>query len=109
MTGVLRRRLFVLAAVAASIAVLSAAGQREPVTFNKDVAPIIFEHCSTCHRPGEVGPFNLLTYEDARLRARLIADATEQRFMPPWMPEPGHGEFEGDRRLDQQPVAVGHI
>jgi len=74
-------------------------GQRHPVTFNKDVAPLIFEHCTACHRPGEVAPFSLMTYDDVRSRARLIADATARRFMPPWMPEPGHGELSGSRRL----------
>src|SRR5262245_40001989 len=79
-------------------------GQRHPVTFNKDVAPLIFEHCTACHRPGEVAPFSLMTYEDVRSRARLIADATARRFMPPWMPEPGHGEFDGSRRLSDTDI-----
>jgi Flp pilus assembly protein TadD len=79
-------------------------GQRHPVTFNRDVAPLIYEHCTACHRPGEVAPFSLMTYEDVRSRARLIADATARRFMPPWMPEPGHGEFGGSRRLADEEI-----
>lgn len=79
-------------------------GQQHPLTFNKDVAPLIFEHCTACHRPGEVAPFSLMTYEDVRSRARLIADATARRFMPPWMPEPGHGEFGGTRRLSDTEI-----
>jgi len=74
------------------------------MTFNRDVAPLIFEHCTACHRPGEVAPFSLMTYDDVRSRARLVADATARRFMPPWMPEPGHGEFDGTRRLSDQEI-----
>jgi tetratricopeptide (TPR) repeat protein len=69
------------------------------VTFTRDVAPIIFEHCSRCHRPGEIAPFSLLTFQDVRPRAAAIARVTETRQMPPWKPEPGYGEFVGARRL----------
>jgi hypothetical protein len=77
-----------------------------PITFNKDVAPILFEHCAICHRPGQSGPFPLLTYEDARKRARLIADVTARRYMPPWLPEPGCGEFAGKRGLSEGDIGV---
>ena len=46
-------------------------------TFNKDIAPILYENCATCHRPGEVAPFSLLTYQDAAKRAGLIATVTK--------------------------------
>lgn len=79
----------------------------EPVpTFNKDVAPILFNHCSSCHRPGEVGPFNLLTYADAKKRARQLAEVTAKRLMPPWKPVKGHGEFLFERTLTDAQVAV---
>jgi Flp pilus assembly protein TadD len=71
----------------------------QPVTFTKDIAPILFHYCAPCHRPGEAGPFRLLTYEDARRRGELIARVTRQRYMPPWPPEPGYGDFAGARRL----------
>jgi Tfp pilus assembly protein PilF len=71
---------------------------RQP-TFTKDVAPIVFENCVSCHRPGEAAPFSLLTYRDARQHARTIVAATERRFMPPWLPEPGDFAFAGERRL----------
>jgi tetratricopeptide (TPR) repeat protein/mono/diheme cytochrome c family protein len=71
----------------------------DPVTFTKHIAPVIFQHCSTCHRPGGGGPFNLLTYDDVRGRATQIAVATMNRSMPPWKPEAGYGEFVGTRRL----------
>src|SRR4029079_7398286 len=75
-------------------------------TFNKDIAPILYENCATCHRPGEVAPFSLLTYQDAAKRATLIATATEKRFMPPWKPEPGYGEFAHERRLTDAQIAT---
>jgi tetratricopeptide (TPR) repeat protein/mono/diheme cytochrome c family protein len=74
------------------------------VTFNRDVAPILFANCSSCHRPGEAAPFSLLTYEDARRRVKQIADVTRRRFMPPWQPAAGHGEFVGARRLNDQQI-----
>jgi mono/diheme cytochrome c family protein len=84
-----------------------AANQKAAVTFTKDVAPILFENCATCHRPGEVAPFPLLSYKDAKRRAGQIADVTGSRFMPPWLPVPGHGEFADERRLtDAQTAAL---
>lgn len=69
------------------------------VTFARDIAPILYTHCATCHRPGEIGPFSLLTYDDARTRARQIAEVTQRRMMPPWKPEPGQGTFLDARTL----------
>src|SRR5215471_15332823 len=63
------------------------------VTFNKDVAPVIFRHCSGCHHPGEVAPFSLLTYQDVKPRAQLVAMVIANRYMPPWGPEPGYAKF----------------
>ena len=70
-----------------------------PITFNKDVAPILFAHCASCHRPGEVAPFPLLTYADAVQRAGEIAKQTRERHMPPWLPERGEYPILGERRL----------
>lgn len=86
---------------------IQAVGQIQPVrkesvvTFKKDIAPIIFRHCSTCHRDGMAAPFNLLTYEDVRKRARQISEVVESKYMPPWLPESGHGDFTGARRLTE--------
>src|SRR5580693_3692257 len=71
----------------------------ESVTFSKDIAPILFNYCAPCHRPGEAGPFPLLTYADARKHAAQIAIVTGKRYMPPWPPEPGYGDFAGAKRL----------
>jgi len=76
----------------------------EPPTFSKNVAPIIFERCAPCHRPGEAGPFSLLSYGDVRKRGALIVQVTRQRYMPPWMPEPGHGDFADSLRLSDSQI-----
>jgi hypothetical protein len=76
------------------------------VTFTEHVAPIVFNRCANCHRPGEAGPFPLLSYKDARKRGKLIQRVTERRYMPPWHPAPGHGEFRNERRLSDEQVAL---
>ena len=80
--------------------------QASPVTFARDVAPILFAHCAACHRPGQLAPFSLLTYEDARQHARQLADVTKSRFMPPWKPDSGDFPFAGVRRLDDREIQV---
>jgi Tfp pilus assembly protein PilF len=69
------------------------------VTFNRDIAPIIFHSCSNCHQPGEAAPFSLLTYSDVKKHARQIADVTRARAMPPWLPEPQPLKFADELRL----------
>ncbi len=83
-----------------------AIGAAATPTFNKDIAPILYANCATCHRPGEVAPFPLLTYQDAAKRASLIAGAVGGRFMPPWKAEPGFGDFAGERRLTDAQIAL---
>jgi Flp pilus assembly protein TadD len=75
-------------------------------TFHKQIAPILYGHCASCHRPGESAPFSLLTYADARKRASQIAAVTRSRFMPPWLPEPGHGDFDGELRLSDAQIEL---
>jgi Flp pilus assembly protein TadD len=75
----------------------AAAGQ----TFYKDIAPITNEYCAPCHRPGDAAPFSLLEYSDVKGRARQIAEVTRSRYMPPWPPERGKGDFAGERRLSE--------
>ena len=70
-----------------------------PPTFSKDVAPILYKHCVTCHRPGEIGPMSLLTYEQARPYAKAIANAVANRTMPPWHAEAPAGTFHNERSL----------
>jgi Tetratricopeptide repeat len=87
-------------------AVLVALTARAAVTFTHDVAPIVFQHCATCHRPGQSAPFPLLTYADCRKHAADLADVTSRRYMPPWLPAGTHGEFVGDRRLGDVEIAI---
>lgn len=74
------------------------------VTFSKDIAPILFGYCAPCHRPGEAGPFSLLNYQDARKHAEQIAIVTGKRYMPPWPPAPGYGDFAGSKRLTDEQI-----
>src|ERR1035441_3204640 len=88
--------------VRASIAVLAlaaCAAQAEPITFYKRIAPIVYQACAPCHRPGEPGPFPLLTYTDVRKHGQQIVSVVKRRYMPPWLPEAGYGDFQEERRL----------
>ena len=76
------------------------------LTFNRDIAPIIFENCAGCHRPGEAGPFSLLSYTDVSRRTQQIVAVIQSRFMPPWLPEPGDGDFADERRLNDSQVTA---
>src|SRR5512139_671042 len=89
---------FIVALPLAPVAVAHAQPSLQP-TFNKDIAPIFFEHCTTCHRPGEVAPMSLLTYKDARPWARSIATQVGKGVMPPWHADPKIGHFANARRL----------
>jgi Flp pilus assembly protein TadD/mono/diheme cytochrome c family protein len=76
------------------------------VTFSRDVAPIVREHCVPCHHPSGAGPFSLIRYEDVRKHARDIVNVTGRRYMPPWPPEPGDVRFIGERRLSDAQIEV---
>ncbi|MGE3844455.1 MAG: tetratricopeptide repeat protein [Vicinamibacterales bacterium] len=76
----------------------------QTITFHQDVAPLIGEHCSACHRPGGGAPFSLLTYQDVRDRAAAVATAVSRRVMPPWKPVAPSGTFVGERRLTDADV-----
>ncbi|MYN67450.1 MAG: tetratricopeptide repeat protein [Acidobacteria bacterium] len=82
----------------ASIAAAQEQGARA-VTYNGQIAPILNEHCVSCHRPDAVAPFSLSTYAEVRARARMVAIVTQRRVMPPWKPAPGVARFLGERRL----------
>src|SRR5262245_57747366 len=105
------RRLPAAAALLAAL-VVAAPGRpadgadQEPVTFNRQIAPILFRQCAACHRPGEVAPFPLLGYEDAKKRARQIQGITARRAMPPWKEVEGRGKFDGERRLTDDEIAL---
>jgi mono/diheme cytochrome c family protein len=93
-------------AAATLLRVSSTAQERAaaPPTFNKDIAPIFFDRCVTCHRPGEVAPMSLLSYGDARPWAASIKRMVQTRRMPPWPADPQFGEFKNNRRLSDDQV-----
>ena len=102
-----RTRIVTLAGIAAAAVVGVGLAQRggplvaqdaTPV-FTKDVAPILYKNCTSCHRPGGLGPFSLLDYDSAKANADEIRDAVSSGFMPPWHAEGPHGTFRNDRRL----------
>jgi hypothetical protein len=73
-------------------------------TFNKDVLPILQNHCQSCHRPGEIGPMPLIGYRDARPWAKAIKVAVASHKMPPWFADPAYGHFQNDRRLSDEAI-----
>ncbi|HKN62095.1 MAG TPA: hypothetical protein VJW93_13020 [Candidatus Acidoferrales bacterium] len=77
-----------------------------PPTFYRDVIPLLQQHCQSCHRPGEVAPFSLVTYEQARAKASTIADVTSERKMPPWFADPRFGHFSNDPSLAPNEIAI---
>ncbi|MEP7271968.1 MAG: thiol-disulfide isomerase [Acidobacteriota bacterium] len=74
------------------------------VTFTKDVAPILFANCATCHRPGEMAPMSLLSYKEVRPWARSIREKVVSREMPPWYADPNHGQFANDPSLSAEQI-----
>ena len=89
------------------------------VTFNQDIAPILYANCATCHRPIDAtqaksadpvcfagAPFSVLEYRDVSRRARQIASAAARRVMPPWLPAPSYGEFSAARQLTDGQIAL---
>ena len=76
------------------------------VTFNRDIAPIVYRSCARCHHPGEAGPFPLLTYGNVKAHARQIVAVTQKRIMPPWLPEPQEAQFADDLRLADHDIEL---
>lgn len=101
---------FLASMLLTSVSVLSAIDspanqvQTDPITFNKDVAPILHKHCSDCHSPDNVAPMSLLTYQEARPWARAIKEKVVTREMPPWGADPRYGRFKNDRGLSRKEI-----
>jgi hypothetical protein len=87
-----------------SLAACLVASAAPSATFHKDVEPILQQHCQECHRPGEIGPMALLTYEQARPWAKAIKSAVLKNQMPPWPADPHYGKFSNDRSLTKQQI-----
>src|SRR5262245_60534351 len=103
--GGMKARLYfsILGASAIALSAVVSAQSARPAaaapTFTKDVAPIFYKNCTSCHRPGEIAPMSLLTYGETRPYVRSIGTAVTRGTMPPWHADPAHGEFLNDRRL----------
>lgn len=93
------------AGVAMFFAALGACADPTP-TFHEAVSPILQRHCAECHRPGQSGPFSLLTFADAVKHGREIVEVTARRTMPPWLPAPQPEGFLGERRLGPEEIAT---
>jgi peroxiredoxin/mono/diheme cytochrome c family protein len=81
-------------------------GVKGEVTYARQVSRILQKRCQECHRPGEIGPFSLLTYDDAKAWAGTIAEVVREERMPPWHADPRHGKFANDRRLSREEAAA---
>jgi hypothetical protein len=87
------------------VSLAACASNREPPpTFADTIAPIIHRNCSVCHRPGEAGPFSLLTYRDVVDKAQTIVEVTQSRYMPPWPADPSYAHFLGERVLSDAEI-----
>jgi hypothetical protein len=89
---------FVRAAVLTSVLSAIATAAETP-TFSRDVAPILYKNCASCHRPGDIAPMSLLSYEQVRPWAKSIREKVSLGLMPPWHAEEPRGVFSNDRRL----------
>ena len=92
-----------VALLTAGMASAESAAEGMP-TFSKDVAPILFDNCVVCHRPGEVAPMSLVSYQDARPWSRAIKEKVVTREMPPWHADRRFGDFINDRSLSQEEI-----
>ena len=75
-------------------------------TFSKEIVRLFQQHCQSCHRQGDIAPFPLMTYADAKPRASLIKFMTQTRHMPPWKAAEGCGDFRDERRLTTEEIAT---
>ena len=106
-------KLFIAAIVAGlALGSFSIAGTQQesaatpPPTFYRDVLPILQQHCQTCHRPGEIAPMPLITFDQTRLYAPVIANKVAARIMPPWFADPQFGHFSNDPSLTTQEIST---
>ncbi|MBX9790405.1 MAG: redoxin domain-containing protein [Pirellulales bacterium] len=86
-------------AVGCRFEALKTSTAKRVVSFNRDLAPLVWNHCTRCHREGEVAPFALTSYADCQRRAQQLAEVVASRYMPPWKAEPGFNHFDDERRL----------
>ncbi|MBY0551782.1 MAG: redoxin family protein [Candidatus Obscuribacterales bacterium] len=78
--------------------------KKSAVTYAEDIAPILYNRCASCHHAGEVAPFPLMSFEDAKKRADTINAVVQAGYMPPWKPAHGFGEFKASRALSEREI-----
>ena len=106
----MKRRILVLGlcSIAATLVLIASTGvgsaDHSAVTFSKDIAPLFFKNCVSCHRSGEIAPMSLMSYKEVRPWAKAIREQVASREMPPWHPDPRYGQWQNDRRLSQTDV-----
>ncbi len=83
---------------------ISSCTEKKQITYSENIAKIIYTHCTPCHRPGSAGTFDLLTYDDAKRRAKSIELVTRSRFMPPWPADPGYSHFRDEKVLSDKEI-----
>ncbi|MBO2009558.1 T9SS type A sorting domain-containing protein [Hymenobacter negativus] len=82
-----------------------AQAQNTPYTFSQDIAPLVYQHCTNCHRTGEVAPFPLTTYAEVASHGQTIKYATGTRYMPPWKPDPNYRHYLDENTLTNAEIA----
>lgn len=102
--NVKERFKFAVGAMALLFAAILGTARGDELTFDKDVAPIFYAKCVTCHRPGEAAPMSLITYKDARPWAADIREKVAARVMPPWHADTHYGQFSNERVLSQKEI-----
>jgi hypothetical protein len=80
--------------------------ENKEINFTEHISPIVYKNCSPCHRPGQAGPFSLLTYNDVRRNANKIKFAVSTRYMPPWPADPSYSHFLGERVLSEHEITL---
>jgi hypothetical protein len=101
-----RHTVFILLLLGFLVHSVSGAEPGQSPTFSRDIAPIVYKNCTSCHRPGQSAPFTLRTYSDFTKRLKLVNEVVSSGQMPPWMPVPGYGEFESERHLTSAEMSL---
>ena len=103
------RTLFLISIVLVAMAVPCAAAEDSTAhspTYNGDVGQILLDNCASCHRPNQIAPMSLLSYQDVRPWARAIKSQVKKREMPPWFADPRFGKFSNDKSLSDEQIAT---
>ncbi len=106
-TGFLHKQMArVVPALLLALPFAAQSASKNAVTFNKDIAPIVYQNCSMCHRPGEAAPFSLVTYKDVVRKGKTIGQVTTSHIMPPWKAEVASYPYRDERRLTDEQIAL---